>query len=84
DSFSSVDTQTEEEILKNLKSFMKGRTSILISHRVSTVKDADKIAVIQNNTITEEGTHEELIALGGFYADVYYKQLLEKELEEIN
>jgi ATP-binding cassette subfamily B protein len=84
DSFSSVDTQTEEEILKNLKSFMKGRTSILISHRVSTVKDADKIAVIQNNTITEEGTHEELIALGGFYSDVYHKQLLEKELEEIN
>lgn len=84
DSFSSVDTHTEEEILKNLKTYMKGRTSILISHRVSTVKDADKIIVIQNNTITEEGTHEELIALGGFYSDVYHKQLLEKELEEIN
>lgn len=84
DSFSSVDTHTEEEILKKLKSFMKGRTSILISHRVSTVKDADQIIVIQNNTITEIGTHEELIALGGFYSDVYYKQLLEKELEEIN
>lgn len=84
DSFSAVDTNTEEEILKNLKSFMKNRTSIIISHRVSTVKDADKIIVIDEGKICEEGTHEELIQLNKIYADIYYKQLLEKELEEIS
>lgn len=84
DSFSAVDTNTEEEILKNLKKFMEGRTSIIISHRVSTVKDADKIIVLSNGTITEQGTHDELLTLNGIYADIYYKQLLEKELEELN
>lgn len=83
DSFSSVDTHTEEEILNNLKEFMKGRTSIIISHRISTVKDADKIIVLNNAVIAEEGTHDELVALGGIYADLHYKQLLEKELEEL-
>jgi len=84
DSLSAVDTHTEEEILKNLKLFMKQRTSIIISHRISTVKDADIIVVIKDGKIIEQGTHEELVSLNGYYADLYYKQLLEKELEEIN
>lgn len=83
DALSSVDTYTEEEILKRLRSFMKGRTSIIISHRISTVKDADAIVVLDNGKIVERGTHEELIALGGMYADLYYKQLLEEELEQL-
>ncbi|HEY6906500.1 MAG TPA: ATP-binding cassette domain-containing protein, partial [Ignavibacteriaceae bacterium] len=83
DSFSSVDTNTEEEILKNLKKFMKGRTSIIISHRISTVKDADKIIVLSEGKIAEEGTHDQLVSLNGIYADLHYKQLLEKELEEL-
>jgi len=84
DSFSAVDTQTEEGILKNLREFMKNRTSIIISHRISTVKDADNIIVIHNETIAEQGTHNELVALNGIYADLHYRQLLEKELEEIS
>lgn len=84
DSLSAVDTNTEEEILKNLKTFMKERTSIIISHRISTVKDADNIVVIKDGEIIEQGTHEELVSLNGYYADLHYKQLLEKELEEIN
>ena len=84
DSFSAVDTHTEETILKNLKEFMKERTSILISHRISTVKDADMIIVLSDGQIAEKGTHDELVALNGIYADLHYKQLLEKELEELN
>ncbi len=84
DSFSAVDTHTEEEILKNLKEFMKNRTSIIISHRISTVKDADKIIVLADGKIAEQGTHDELVGANGLYADLHYKQLLEKELEELN
>src|SRR5690606_15206519 len=84
DSFSAVDTNTEEEILKSLKDFMKDRTSIIISHRISTVKDADKIIVLSDGKIAEEGKHEDLIMRGGIYADLHFKQLLEKELEELN
>jgi ATP-binding cassette subfamily B protein len=81
DSFSAVDTKTEEEILIKLKEFMKDRTSIIISHRISTVKDADNIIVLDNATIVEEGTHDQLIALGSIYYDIHYKQMLEDELE---
>jgi ATP-binding cassette subfamily B multidrug efflux pump len=84
DSFSAVDTHTEEEILRNLKKFMKNRTSIIISHRISTVKDADDIIVLADGKIMEQGTHDELVGLNGIYAELHYKQLLEKELEELN
>ena len=84
DSFSAVDTNTEEEILKNLKKYMRNRTSIIISHRISTVKEADKIIVLSEGRIAEEGNHDELVSYGGIYADLHYKQLLEKELEELN
>ena len=82
DSFSAVDTHTEEEILTNLREFLKGRTSIIISHRVSTVKDSDKIIVLDRGSIAEEGTHEELLAKEGIYYDIYTKQQLEKEIQE--
>ena len=83
DSFSAVDTKTEEEILRNLNEFMRDRTSIIISHRISTVKDADNIIVLEQGRIAEEGTHDMLVELGGIYADLHYKQLLEEELKEI-
>jgi len=84
DSFSAVDTNTEEEILKRLKEFMKDRTSIIISHRISTVKNADIIFVLNDGIIAEEGTHNELVEKGGIYADLHEKQLLEEELKEID
>ena len=81
DSLSSVDTQTEEKILQRLRGVMDGRTTILISHRTSTVKDADQIVVLVDGGIAECGTHDELLTRGGYYADLYQKQLLEEELE---
>ncbi|MDI6803594.1 MAG: ABC transporter ATP-binding protein [Bacteroidota bacterium] len=83
DALSAVDTYTEEEILKNLKKVMHNRTSIIISHRISTVKDADLIVVLDKGAIIERGTHEELVDIGGIYADLYAKQLLEQELEKM-
>jgi ATP-binding cassette subfamily B protein len=83
DCLSAVDTYTEEEILRRLRLFMKGRTSIIISHRISTVKDADLIIVLDKGRIVERGSHDELVAAGGIYADLNEKQLLERELEEL-
>ncbi|MCC6860801.1 MAG: ABC transporter ATP-binding protein [Bryobacterales bacterium] len=83
DALSSVDTLTEDRILSGLAEVMRGRTVILISHRVSTVRLADRIVVLEKGAIVEQGTHAELAAAGGYYADLYQKQLLEEELEAI-
>lgn len=81
DSLSSVDTGTEERILKRLDAILRQRTTVLISHRVSTVQHADQIVVLRDGRIVERGTHAELLSRGGYYADLYQKQLLEEELE---
>jgi ATP-binding cassette subfamily B multidrug efflux pump len=80
DALSAVDTYTEEEILARLRGVMRQRTSIIVSHRVSTVRDADLILVLERGRVIERGTHDELVRLDGFYAELYRKQLLEEEL----
>ena len=81
DALSSVDTDTEERILRSLREEMKKRTAILISHRISTVRDADRILVLDDGRLVEEGTHEDLIERGGLYADMFHKQQIMYDLE---
>jgi len=83
DTLSSVDTHTEERIIKNLKAFTRKRTNIIVSHRISSVKDADHIVVLMDGKIIEQGTHNELLNLNGFYAKLYHQQLLHRKLEEM-
>ncbi len=83
DSLSAVDTKTEEAILKHLRSGLSGKTTIMISHRISTIKDADIIHYLKDGSIAESGTHEELLAKNGHYTSMYNKQILEEELAEI-
>ncbi|WP_029288171.1 ABC transporter ATP-binding protein [Pedobacter sp. R20-19] len=83
DCLSAVDTKTEEEILNNLGKMMNGKTSILIAHRISTIKNADKILVLDNGEIIEQGTHSELLSLNGSYTELYNNQLLEEESRSI-
>jgi ATP-binding cassette subfamily B multidrug efflux pump len=83
DCLSAVDTKTEEEILNNLGRVMQGKTSILIAHRISTIKNADKIIVLENGEIIEQGTHNELIGLEGLYKEMYQNQLLEEEKHSV-
>jgi ATP-binding cassette subfamily B protein len=83
DALSAVDTITEEAILHNLAHAVRGRTAVFVSHRVSTVKDCDIIFVLEKGQVLEQGTHAELLALGGYYADLHQKQLLEEELEQV-
>ena len=83
DAFANVDTQTEDTILSRLTGIMKDRTTILISHRISTVKDADHIVVLDEGSIVEAGTHEQLLEQSGIYANIYETQLLQEELEKL-
>ena len=83
DALASVDTVTEEKILRALTEVLKGRTNIIISHRVSTVRNADRIFVLDQGRVVEQGAHDELLSAGGYYADLHQKQMLEQELEAI-
>ena len=83
DALSSVDTHTEEEILRRLRGVMASRTTLVVAHRVSTVKDADLIVVLEEGEIVEQGSHDDLVALGGIYAEMYHRQHLVEELDEL-
>jgi ATP-binding cassette subfamily B protein len=82
DALSSVDTYTEEEVLRGLRVVRRTRTTFLVSHRVSTVKDADLIVVLEDGRVVEEGTHDALVARGGYYADLHRRQLLQEQMEQ--
>jgi ATP-binding cassette subfamily B multidrug efflux pump len=84
DCLSAVDTATEEKILKSLKQIMSDRTSIIVSHRISAVRDADEIIVLEEGGIAERGTHESLLADGGIYSSLYHKQLLAEQIDRID
>jgi len=83
DAFSALDTYTEERILTNLEDFFPDRTVLLVSHRISTLQNCDHIIVLEDGKITEQGNHEELLAVGGLYSWIHEKQLLEEELESV-
>jgi len=84
DAFSSVDVETEEKILSGLKAFMAGRTTLLISHRISTVRGADMIVHLRDGQIVEQGTHDELLARRGAYYQLYQRQQLVREVETLD
>ncbi len=83
DAFSALDTYTEERILSNLDDFFPDRSVLLVSHRISTLQNCDNIIVLGDGRITEQGDHQELLAIGGLYSWIYEKQLLEEELEKV-
>jgi ATP-binding cassette subfamily B protein len=83
DAFSSVDTETEEEILRELRKFMRGRTTLLISHRVSTVREADQIIYLRAGEIIEQGSHDELLVRRGAYYELYRRQSLARQVESM-
>jgi ATP-binding cassette subfamily B protein len=83
DALSAVDSATEEKVLANLRRFMKNRTTIIISHRISTVRESDNIITLDRGSIVESGTHGELVRLKGRYAEMFHRQQLEQEIEQM-